>query len=167
MIINLEEILENGLSLTLTEKPEEFPVLVEMQEAGELYTIHPVKITLKAIRVKEIVEIEGTIETAFGLSCSRCLLEFLLPVATAFTLAFTKKSFGYSHDHSNDGQALTAEEAGMFLYKGEKIYLRDAIQEQIVFSIPFKPLCRETCKGLCMHCGTNLNETECQCIPSV
>lgn len=167
MIIKLEEILENGLSLTLTENPEIFPVLVEMREAGELHAVNPVTIALKAIRVRDLVEIEGIIETAFGLSCSRCLADFLLSVKTDFTLTFTKKISGYSNERADEGQELTAEETDMILYKGDKIHLRDAIQEQIIFSIPFKPLCSEACKGLCMHCGSNLNETACQCRPSL
>jgi len=30
-----------------------------------------------------------------------------------------------------------------------------------------KSLCREDCKGLCPHCGKNLNEIQCSCTDEV
>jgi hypothetical protein len=30
-------------------------------------------------------------------------------------------------------------------------------------ALPMKPLCRVDCKGLCPNCGTNLNDTTCDC----
>lgn len=163
MIVNLEEIVESGLSLTLEKKPEAFPVLMEMKASGELNAVNPIITAFKAIRVKDMVEVEGVIKTAVGISCSRCLTDFTLSIHSDFALTFTKKLPEYLNNDSGDGQELTAEEMGMILYKGEKINLRDAIQEQLILSIPFKPLCSETCKGLCMHCGSNLNEGDCGC----
>ena len=29
--------------------------------------------------------------------------------------------------------------------------------------MPLKPLCDETCKGLCFHCGANLKRETCKC----
>ena len=37
------------------------------------------------------------------------------------------------------------------------------ISEQVILAIPFKPLCREDCRGLCAICGADLNEIECTC----
>jgi uncharacterized protein len=39
------------------------------------------------------------------------------------------------------------------------------IREAIILELPLKPLCSETCLGLCPMCGTNLNESECECTP--
>lgn len=38
-------------------------------------------------------------------------------------------------------------------------YLRDVI----VTSVPMKKLCREECRGLCPHCGADLNKVKCNC----
>lgn len=35
--------------------------------------------------------------------------------------------------------------------------------EQLRFRVPFQPLCREDCKGICPNCGANLNEGKCAC----
>jgi uncharacterized protein len=37
------------------------------------------------------------------------------------------------------------------------------VWEQFVLALPFKPLCSETCKGLCPTCGADLNEGPCGC----
>jgi uncharacterized protein len=37
------------------------------------------------------------------------------------------------------------------------------LAEQVLLAIPMKTICRSDCKGLCPHCGTNLNSDECRC----
>lgn len=37
------------------------------------------------------------------------------------------------------------------------------IRESIVLNHPIKMLCSEDCKGLCPHCGANLNTEACTC----
>ena len=32
-------------------------------------------------------------------------------------------------------------------------------------ALPMKPLCAQSCRGLCPECGANLNRTECGCQP--
>jgi uncharacterized protein len=60
-----------------------------------------------------------------------------------------------------------AEAEEEFVYavpaKAREIDLMDAIREHVVLGLPEYAECREDCKGLCPHCGTNLNETKCDC----
>jgi len=41
--------------------------------------------------------------------------------------------------------------------------LTDEIREAIILALPGYPVCSETCRGLCMSCGANLNKTSCSC----
>ena len=50
-------------------------------------------------------------------------------------------------------------------YKEDSIDLGELMHEQFVLALPMKPLCAETCRGLCVHCGTNLNKDTCACAP--
>ncbi|MCD8187633.1 MAG: DUF177 domain-containing protein [Ruminococcus sp.] len=34
----------------------------------------------------------------------------------------------------------------------------------MLLQLPTKYLCKEDCKGLCMVCGCDLNESECDCL---
>ncbi len=48
--------------------------------------------------------------------------------------------------------------------KGEIVIdLNPDIREEIILDYPIKPLCNPNCKGLCLHCGKNLNEGGCSC----
>ena len=37
------------------------------------------------------------------------------------------------------------------------------LAEQVMLQIPIKVLCTDACKGLCAHCGMNLNTASCGC----
>jgi uncharacterized protein len=58
---------------------------------------------------------------------------------------------------------LTAADLDFEYYEGEVIDLDEVIFEQVVLQVPMKPLCSESCRGLCPHCGVNLNKTTCNC----
>jgi uncharacterized protein len=58
---------------------------------------------------------------------------------------------------------LSAEDMGIVYFQGEKINLKDTIQEQVVMEFPLRALCKQDCKGLCPKCGADLNEDFCDC----
>ena len=41
--------------------------------------------------------------------------------------------------------------------------LGEAVRQYTLLALPMKPVCRETCAGLCPCCGTNLNHGPCGC----
>jgi uncharacterized protein len=43
--------------------------------------------------------------------------------------------------------------------------LREAVREHWLLAAPAFVQCREDCKGLCPHCGANLNDGTCECPP--
>jgi len=45
--------------------------------------------------------------------------------------------------------------------------LDDVVREQVLLAVPLKVTCREDCKGLCTHCGQNLNQRQCSCAVQV
>lgn len=45
----------------------------------------------------------------------------------------------------------------------EFVDLTDNVRQEIILSLPSKILCKESCRGLCIYCGTNLNLGTCQC----
>ena len=61
----------------------------------------------------------------------------------------------------------TEDDLTTAFYKEESIDLGELMHEQFVLALPMKPLCAEACKGLCVHCGTNLNKGTCDCAPTV
>lgn len=80
--------------------------------------------------------------------CVRCLTDFRQPLSTDFTelYAFSRKSV-------TDSELILPEDAN--------INLRPLIREYMLLDIPIKILCSPNCKGLCLICGENLNESAC------
>ena len=60
-------------------------------------------------------------------------------------------------DAGRDELSVTDAEAEIGYYQGDGILLEDVLREQVLLALPLKVTCREDCKGLCLHCGKNLN----------
>ena len=58
---------------------------------------------------------------------------------------------------------LSDEELISASYSGDEIVVDSEIAEQVMLEIPYKPLCSESCRGLCPQCGADLNAGECGC----
>jgi uncharacterized protein len=43
--------------------------------------------------------------------------------------------------------------------------LRPLVRDALLLELPLAPLCREDCRGLCAHCGADLNDGPCDCAP--
>jgi uncharacterized protein len=62
-----------------------------------------------------------------------------------------------------EGAEVGSEDLDVFPFDGEIVDLEPLLREQFVLAIPFAPLCREDCKGLCAQCGINKNTESCKC----
>jgi len=58
---------------------------------------------------------------------------------------------------------LDAKDLDYEFFDGVVIDLDSLVIEQIFLALPVKILCSDRCRGLCPHCGTNLNEESCDC----
>ncbi len=61
-----------------------------------------------------------------------------------------------------------ADDPDVFLYDptARTLDLRAAVRETWLLTAPAFVQCREDCRGLCVTCGTNLNENSCDCAPT-
>jgi uncharacterized protein len=103
-------------------------------------------------------QITGGLETA----CSRCTSPARVTIRAPFDLTFVPAETladaapgGEREIH--DGEAETVG------YIDEQIDLEPTLREQLILALPYAPLCREDCKGLCARCGKDLNEGPCSC----
>ncbi|MBN2438932.1 MAG: DUF177 domain-containing protein [Deltaproteobacteria bacterium] len=117
-----------------------------------------IDVACTARRMKENVFIEGTVATAVDVSCCRCLETIHLPIRSSFKYTFVPPP-----SRSQDEVELKAADLDFAYYEGDVIDLDTVIFEQILLQIPIKPLCAESCRGLCPHCGINLNISGCNC----
>jgi uncharacterized protein len=163
LLIRIDEIKGEGLTLEFEEPAQAFPILQEMVDRGECSFLEGVRVHLRAIRLHEMVEIEGRVATRARFACSRCLKGFDLPVEECFAVTYTRQIPVVQDESDEEGLELTAEDMGLVPFQGDEIDLVDEIQQQILMALPVRPLCSEFCKGLCPRCGADLNEGECGC----
>jgi uncharacterized protein len=94
--------------------------------------------------------------TASGrFQCDRCLDEFDQPVAGSYAVC-------YVHNEA-DVRSNPDEEFITISLDTVELDLTENIRETILFSVPLKLLCKDTCRGLCPQCGTNKNLEACNC----
>ena len=105
------------------------------------------------------IRLRGRLSTGLELQCARCLEPVKQDVSREFELLYRP----LGADAGRDELSVTAAEAEIGYYQGEGILLEDVLREQVLLALPLKVTCREDCRGLCPHCGKNLNEEQCSC----
>jgi uncharacterized protein len=166
MLIRLKDIKEQGLSLEFAEDAECFPAVVELFADREIEILQPIWTKLRAIRVGDMIEVQGSSSTRVRFPCSRCLSAQEIPVESHYELTFVKQLPPVTEEEVAEEIELRAEEMGLVEFHGDEIDLKEAIQEQVILALPLRALCNDACRGLCPQCGANLNEAGCQCPPS-
>lgn len=101
-----------------------------------------------------VFEITGRISVRLKQCCSRCLEDMVTVLNVPFSEEYRET------DLKEDGEAPDAE---VNYFSGNEIDITDLIRETILLAEPIKPVCSETCRGLCPKCGANLNINTCGC----
>ncbi len=120
--------------------------------------------------------VKGTIKGTIAIACSRCVAPMMIeldeplqvtyvPAADAPPRPDADRPDGGrpSADADDDGVELTADALDVFPYDGETVDLEALVREQFVLAVPYAPLCREDCQGLCAQCGADKNVAPCDC----
>ena len=109
-------------------------------------------------KIKDI-RLSGQLATRLELPCARCLEPVVDDVKRSFDLLYRPQG----SDAGREELSVTSAEAEVSYYRGDGLLLEDALREQVLLAVPLKAICREDCKGLCPHCGVNLNHEQCSC----
>jgi uncharacterized protein len=107
--------------------------------------------------------VNGRAVTRLELPCSRCLEPFEVPVDARFELRYVPQT------HSAPGgeeREIDEDDLTTAFYREGALDVLEMLREQFQLALPMKPLCADSCRGLCPECGTNLNRAECGCKPS-
>jgi len=108
--------------------------------------------------VKDI-RLVGDYRTRVEIPCARCLDPVVRELASSFDLLY--RPLGV--DAGKHERSVHEADTEIGYYTGEGLQLQDVLREQVLLAVPIKAVCREDCKGLCPHCGRNLNLQSCQC----
>jgi uncharacterized protein len=100
--------------------------------------------------VIEGVFVAGSITGTWRVRCARCLTEETRPFTVEIGELVTPAAAG-EEDADDDGYTLV----------DEQIDIDQIVRDAIGVEMPFAPLCRPDCQGLCPTCGGNRNLGEC------
>ena len=147
MKIKVDDIPEEGLEI----KANQLVTLADDLSAD-------VDLDINVILAAGDVLISGSATTSLPLDCSRCLKEFRSKLDLRLDLIYSSDADDLVEVHE-----VNPDEVDTGTFDGSELNLGEILAEQIMLSVPMKPLCIEQCKGICPKCGADLNETECGC----
>jgi uncharacterized protein len=155
--IIINNIPDEGLKISLHKDRDWFRNLLPEKEKDD-FSIQGIDVFCEAKRILETVFIDGSLEATVTANCCRCLETTHLPVKTNFRYTFVPEKKG-----SKQEDELSTEDLEYGYYQDDVIDLDNLIFEQVMLQVPIKVLCTDACKGLCAHCGMNLNTASCGC----
>ena len=161
LTVHVDQVPIEGLSRECELDPSWFSLPPEAHTDGESFDVaEPIRVSFLLERSGRDFRTTLTVSTKARVNCSRCLNDFLFDVnaRTQFTFCRILKDEPVEKEIELD---LEDMESG--LLTGDEIDLSELVYEQIVLSIPIKPLCKEGCKGLCPMCGADRNVEDCKC----
>ncbi len=98
--------------------------------------------------------LEASTTAGANFICDRCGTEFKRTVKSKYKMIYLLRSIEGAEEEINI--AYLPPDTNI-------IDISKEVRDYMVLSIPMKRLCKEDCKGLCVKCGTDLNETQCDC----
>jgi uncharacterized protein len=112
----------------------------------------PVRVDVLLESVVEGILVSGPVSGRMTFRCARCIKAFDRGFRVEVTELYAP------------GAAPQDDEYPL----GEgSIDLEPMVRDAVVLSMPFSPLCKDDCLGLCERCGGDRNLDECHCPPPV
>ena len=106
--------------------------------------------------------VQGRATTRLMLECGRCLDEMEVPVDARFELRYVPQE----QNAGEPEREIAEDDLTTAYYREGALDVVDMLREQFQLALPMKPLCAESCRGLCPECGANLNRANCGCDPT-
>ena len=119
----------------------------------------PVRARLRIEKHETEVLVNGDLTAEAKFQCCRCLKDFQKSLSIPVEAVYHP----VEELEEEDTHEIKSEELDMDFYSGDELDLDILLKEQIELNLPMKPLCGESCKGLCPECGTDLNTGRCSC----
>ena len=110
----------------------------------------PVAFELRLEAVMEGVLLTGEAQAELVGECVRCLEEVRDEVVADFQELFVYEESDTAI-HPQDG-----EDDDVSRLEGDLLDLEPLLRDAVVLALPFQPLCRDDCPGLCTECGARL-----------
>ncbi|MCM1133458.1 MAG: DUF177 domain-containing protein [Ruminococcus flavefaciens] len=108
----------------------------------------PVSVKGRIFNKAGVVYLKFTLDFALLITCDRCLRELV-------------RNYHFECDHIVV-PSVSGDNDEYIVADSESIELNDIAVTDLLIQLPTKNLCKDDCKGLCMVCGCDLNESTCE-----
>lgn len=154
MLFNVSKLLREPSGFTREYEVDE-EVSVDKDK-----TVCPVTGRMTLMRTDDGIWVSAPLDASMTGSCSRCLEDIRKVVHLEIEEEFLPET-----DIDTGAKINSPREFDENFYIGQNhvLDLTEAVNQYIYMGTSMKPMCRPDCKGLCMTCGVNLNEGECEC----
>ncbi len=108
------------------------------------------------LRLESVVEgvlVTGSVRGTASGACVRCLDPITVPVDVSFQELFAYADRAAHHHEVGDEEA-----ADEYRIEDGLIDLEPVLRDTVVPALPFQPVCRPDCPGLCSECGARLED---------
>lgn len=123
----------------------------QVEYQGMLPFRQPVRVRGEIAVHGGVVLLKAVAELVFDGRCDRCLTPFSRPYSIPMEHVLVSE--------------IENEDSDYVLLQDYHLPLDELVQADVMLELPYKSLCRGDCRGLCPHCGKNLNEGLCGCRP--
>ena len=126
---------KNNKSIVLEEEinPEDLDI-----DIGIMHFPDPLRLKVEAFKSDNDLTVDAHLEGERNFTCSLCLEEFHNLFEKDFTLHYDIKGL-------------------------DSVVIDPEVRDEMILDHPIRILCRPDCRGLCLFCGVNLNEENCDC----
>lgn len=154
MFVDIAQIPAEGLDIQFRQVED------ILDPSGEKFQfLRPVEAMLHFYRIPTGVCVRGQISSHLHLHCSRCFELFTFQICEGFEVEY-RGPLGRSVEEQHE---LGRDELDVNFLDGARINVGGLVRENLLLAVPVQPLCHEGCRGLCPHCGLNLNGETCPC----
>ena len=134
MKIPVSQLKDNkGLVLEEEISPEDLDL-----DIGVMHFPQSLKLRVEAWRADDDLRVDAHVEGLRNFTCSLCLEEFNNVFEKDISLHYDIKGL-------------------------ESVIIDQDVRDEIILDHPIRVLCKPGCRGLCLFCGVNLNEENCNC----
>jgi len=160
LLIQVKDIPEEGLELSIDQGEPTFSKALNNLREGEAVNSLG-KASFQVATWPDRLDVRGSVEARLSQSCSRCASPFVQAVERDFLRVFLRSAV-----HNQDEEVeLSNTDLDREELIDDRLDLGIVLEEELVLALPPKPLCMDSCKGICVGCGAELNEQSCNCEP--
>ncbi len=102
--------------------------------------------------------VQGRVRTRANFVCDRCAEPYVAEIDDRMTVLYTLSDKILPPEEERKFDEIRRIDPETL-----EIDISDDVRQTLILAIPLKKLCSEDCKGLCPHCGANLNVEACRC----